>query len=155
MTTASAPDYGVMASSSATPVPEHGPGLEILDDVICRHLLEAAHIGRLGFTSSLLPVVLPVNFVVDGDSVVIATESPSVLRAAVGGHVACIEVDDHDALTHEGWSVLATGRLREVTDRDELAFVEALPLAPWRHLPQPRYVRLPIELLSGRRLQPL
>ena len=53
---------------------------------------------------------------------------------------------------HGGWSVLVTGRLREITDPDELATARRLPLAPWWHRVDQRFVRLSIDLLSGRRL---
>lgn len=134
--------------------PEEVPlGMEAIDPHECLALLKASTIGRLGFTSRLLPTVLPVNFVVDGDSVVLCTESGSVLSAAIAHDVACLEIDDHDDVNHEGWSVLGVGRLSEIDEVDELERVRRLPLQPWRPLQDPHFVRLPLELLSGRRLR--
>ena len=45
-------------------------GMEVLGDDECRHLLDAAPIGRLGFVDQGSPVILPVNFTLDGRSIV-------------------------------------------------------------------------------------
>lgn len=134
-------------------VRSHVPGeLEELDEGECRELLGQAAVGRLGLSAASLPVILPVNFVVDGDSIVFRTGAGLKLSAAAAGDVACMEVDDIDTFGHGGWSVLVTGRLREVVDLDELDAVAQLPLAPWWHRVEQRYVRLSMDLLSGRRL---
>ena len=131
----------------------HVPGeLEVLAEHECRDLLGRASVGRLGLSSDSLPVILPVNFVVDGDVIVFRTGPGLKLSAAAAGDVACLEVDDIDLLGHGGWSVLVTGRLQEITDPAELEAAERLPLAPWWHRADQRYVRLSMDLLSGRRL---
>lgn len=131
----------------------HIPGeLEVLDEHECRELLVQASVARLGLSADSLPVILPVNFVVDGDSIVFRTGPGLKLSAAAAGDVACLEVDDIDTLGHGGWSVLVTGRLREITEPEELEDAKGLPLAPWWHRVDQRYVRLSMDLLSGRRL---
>ena len=46
----------------------HAVMLEVLDEVECRRLLAATDVGRVAFVGpDGFPVVLPVNFVVDGD----------------------------------------------------------------------------------------
>lgn len=74
-------------------------------------------------------------------------------RAAHDAVVACFEVDGFDGLIHNGWSVLATGRLREVDNPEELQRAERLPLASWMSNGMDHYIELGIELLSGRRLR--
>lgn len=131
----------------------HTPGeLEVLADHECADLLATAAVGRLGLSADSLPVILPVNFVVDGDAIVFRTGAGLKLSAAAAGDVACLEVDDIDLLGHGGWSVLVTGRLQEITDPDELDAARRLPLSPWWHHVDQRYVRLSMDLLSGRRL---
>lgn len=131
----------------------HVPGeLEVLTEHECRELLGRAAVGRLGLSADSLPVILPVNFVVDDDSIVFRTAAGLKLSAATAGDVACMEVDDIDTLGHGGWSVLVTGRLREITDPAELVSARQLALAPWWHRVDQRYVRLSMDLLSGRRL---
>ena len=131
----------------------HTPGeLEVLTDHQCRELLTQVSVARIGLSVDSLPVILPVNFVVDADSIVFRTGHGLKLSAATAGDVACLEADDIDTLGHGGWSVLVTGRLQEITGPDELEAAERLPLAPWWHQVDQRYVRLSMDLLSGRRL---
>jgi len=136
-------------TASSTPIRFR---LEILDDTECLRLLEKAVVGRIGLSAEALPVILPVNFALDGRRAVFATEPGTKLAAARHRVVACLEVDGHDSLTHGGWSVLATGRLRELTGA-EAESAATLPVSPWAIVGQPRhYVELGIELVSGRRI---
>jgi nitroimidazol reductase NimA-like FMN-containing flavoprotein (pyridoxamine 5'-phosphate oxidase superfamily) len=132
--------------------------LEVIADDECVRLMRGKPVGRLGLTASALPVVLPINFVVipctspDDHTIVFCTESGLKLDAARQGSVACLEVDEYDGFGHNGWSVLATGRLAEVTDPARMARMRELPLRPWATHAARHYVELPIELLSGRRI---
>ena len=105
--------------------------LEVLDEAECLRLLRREPVGRLGLTASALPVVLPVNFVVDESKLLFATDPGLKLDAAHAGDVACLEIDGYDRWTHTGWSVLATGRLAEITDPARVAKAERLPLQSW------------------------
>lgn len=128
-------------------------GIEILSDAACLDLLNTSTIGRIGLSAGSLPVILPVNFALDGGSVVVATGPGLKLRAAQAHDVACLEVDHHDPVSHLGWSVLVTGRLDEISRPQGLEHAEGLPLAPWRQISDVHYIRLSIDLLSGRRLR--
>lgn len=135
-----------------TIAPEQARRLEILDDAECLQLLAREPVGRLALTASALPVVLPINFVLVDRTIVFASDQGLKLEAARQGTVACLEVDGFDRWRHGGWSVLATGRLKEITDPARLAEAKQLPLSPWA-LSEPRhYVELSVELLSGRRI---
>ena len=50
---------------------------------------------------------------------------------------------------------MRTGRLEEITDPEQLARAHQLPLSPWALANPDHYVQLPIELLSGRRINRL
>ncbi|HMS87731.1 MAG TPA: pyridoxamine 5'-phosphate oxidase family protein [Acidimicrobiales bacterium] len=128
--------------------------LLVIDETECLHLLHGSHLGRLGFTARSLPVVLPVNYVVDGTRVVFTTDSASILAAAIASDVACLEVDDHDDFSHTGWSVLVTGHLSELIDGEADEVTHRVPLPSWRPMPYPHVLGLDIEMLSGRRLAP-
>jgi nitroimidazol reductase NimA-like FMN-containing flavoprotein (pyridoxamine 5'-phosphate oxidase superfamily) len=135
----------------ALPTDSRSRRLEILDDDECLRLLHTGPIGRLGLSAGALPVILPINFTLDGRRIVFATEPGLKLDAARQRAVACLEVDGYDGFEHSGWSVLATGRLEELDDPEELAVAHALPLSPWAASGTARhYVALGIELLSGR-----
>ncbi|MEU3249891.1 pyridoxamine 5'-phosphate oxidase family protein [Streptomyces sp. NPDC006997] len=91
-----------------------------LDQQECLRLLAKAPVGRIVYTRQALPAVLPVNFSLDTDgSVVLRTAPGSDLVRAVDGVVVAFEVDDFDAETQSGWSVVVTGRADLVTDPAE------------------------------------
>jgi hypothetical protein len=130
-------------------------GLELLDDAECLRLLGTEPIGRLGLSAGALPVVLPINFTLDGRRLVFASEPGLKLDAARQRAVACMEVDGFDRFAHTGWSVLATGRLAEIDDPDQREIAATLPLSPWALSGATRhYIELGVELLSGRRIGP-
>lgn len=116
-------------------------------------LLAREPVGRIALTSAALPVVLPVNFTTIDDTIVFASDPGLKLEAARAGQVGCLEVDGYDVIDHSGWSVLATGRLSEITDPDRLTMARRLPLSPWALSDPQHYVELSIELLSGRRIR--
>lgn len=126
---------------------------EVLHEDECLRLLRREPVGRIALTSAALPVVLPVNFVVADGAIVFASDPGLKLQAARAGQIACLEVDGFDVLDHSGWSVLATGRLAEITDAGRLAAAHELPLSPWALTTPDHYVELSIELLSGRRIR--
>src|SRR4051812_8228621 len=92
------------------------PRLDVLPEAECLELLARERLGRLALTSGALPVVLPINFVLVDRTIVFATDPGLKLDAARGHVVACLEVDGFERWRHGGWSVLATGRLGEITD---------------------------------------
>lgn len=130
-------------SGGTDPLDRHG--LEILSDDECLELLTRAPVGRLGFSSGALPVIFPVNIEVQGRRAYFRAADGVKLRAARNHAVACLQVDDYDALEHRGWSVLATGRLH--CAEDEAASVT---VRPWASTIEGELVCLDIELVSGR-----
>ncbi len=128
-------------------------GLEVLDREECIELLSAATIGRIGLSSGALPLVLPVNFCVDGDRIVLRTGTGTKLEAASRHAVVSFEVDDIDPLFHTGWSVVVTGIASPLESAAELDHARDLPLRPWA-TPGDRYVAISLEDVSGRRIGP-
>lgn len=127
-------------------------GLEVLDRDECMSLLESQRIGRVGLSIDSLPVVLPVNYVVDRWQIVFRTGHGSKLGAALQKAVVCFEVDDIDHATHTGWSVVVTGTARRLSGFDA-ASAEALPLEPWSPTAGDQFVAISMELVSGRRIR--
>lgn len=128
-------------------------GLEVLDRTECLRLLASATLGRIAVSSGALPVILPVNFLLDGDQVLIRTSPGSKLEMAAKNAVVAFEVDHVDAFSHTGWSVSVTGTAREVTDAADLARIRALPLAYWAPAPAQDVIRVSTDLVSGRRIR--
>jgi nitroimidazol reductase NimA-like FMN-containing flavoprotein (pyridoxamine 5'-phosphate oxidase superfamily) len=126
-------------------------GLEVLSRDECVELLSAATIGRIGVSSGALPLVLPVNFCVDGDRIVLRTGEGTKLDAASRHAVVSFEVDDIDPLCHTGWSVVVTGIAAPLESEPELDRAKTLPLRPWAPSGD-RYVAISLEDVSGRRI---
>jgi uncharacterized protein len=127
--------------------------IQSLSSEECLQLLSTGSVGRIAVTRDALPVILPVNYAVDGGSILIRTTDGAILRAArAGGAVVAFEVDNLDARTMTGWSVLVTGTLREVTAVSAVLRAEQLPLVPWAGGERRHFVRITPGLLSGRRI---
>jgi uncharacterized protein len=129
-------------------------GLEVLERDECLTLLATATLGRVGVTSGALPAVLPVNFRFDGSRILFRTGVGTKLDAATDNAVVAFEVDEIDPAAHTGWSVVVTGVARELTDPDDLAAAQRLPLARWAPGEDHRVVAVSTEVVSGRRIVP-
>lgn len=127
--------------------------LEVLDEAACIELL-AHHrfVGRVAFVVDDRPIVLPVNYIFDNDSVVFCTGSGTTLNAVAGGADVAFEVDDSVPLRHSGWSVLVRGHAEVVTDRGELARLRRGPLRPWAKGARANWIRIRLEEISGRQI---
>lgn len=140
----------------ASQVDHDWSGLELLSDDDCRSLLAATAVGRLGFVERGGPVILPVNYTVDGRSIVLRTGEGSKLSTAMMQRPVCFEIDDWDPVAHTGWSVLAKGVSDEVLDDDEIARLDRLPVRPWsRPDLRSHWIRIMVEELTGRRIVPV
>ncbi len=128
-------------------------GLEVLDRGACLRLLSTVPIGRIGLSAGALPVVLPVNFVLWNEEVVVRTGSGGKLNAALVNSVVAFEADHYDGLSHTGWSVLLQGSSREITDPLEIEAVRRLPLRPWVEPGKDRFISIAADLVSGRRVR--
>ena len=128
--------------------------VEILTEAECRELLDRHHFGRFGFVDyvGVLPSIIPVNYLLDDDKVVIRTDAGSKLAAALRGAPVALEVDGVDETRQVGWSVVVRGRAEEVTDEYQLAELRQTPLLAWHPGPVPRYVRINPSQVIGRRI---
>jgi nitroimidazol reductase NimA-like FMN-containing flavoprotein (pyridoxamine 5'-phosphate oxidase superfamily) len=130
----------------------HRPGLTVLSEQECQALLAASQVGRVLVSLDAMPAAFPVNFCVVGHDIVFRTAPGTKLSAAVEHTVLGFEVDDIDFVHRSGWSVLAVGMSRVVTDEDEIAELDAVGLDSWWNLPFARYVRIEVQRISGRRI---
>ena len=121
----------------------------------CRRLIQAGGVGRVAFRGASDVHIVPVNFVVDGDSIVFRTAPYSELGENGPGKRAAFEVDQLDTARRCGWSVVAKGRLHVISAHPE---VVALRLDndpdPWADGVRRLYMRLPWRELTGRQLEP-
>ncbi|MFI7613481.1 pyridoxamine 5'-phosphate oxidase family protein [Nonomuraea terrae] len=127
-------------------------GLQVLSREECFALLAAAPIGRIVFTDRALPAVQPVNFHLDGRTIVIRTATGSKLAAATRHAVVAFEADEFDTELRTGWSVTAVGQACEVTDPAEIDRLAALPLTTWAPGSRDHFIVVAAEQVSGRRI---
>lgn len=120
-----------------------------LDQCLAR--LAEHHVGRLAVVVDDQPLIFPVNYALNGRSIVFRTDPGTKLHAAVGRRVA-FEIDSADALYHDGWSVLVTGTAVEETDPLRLQQLEALPVRPWGPGPKSHWVSVRNGAITGRTL---
>lgn len=141
---------------SLPPVPDRAgdrpPSLVELTRQECLTLLNVATVGRLGTAAAGRPAILPVNYVVHRDEVLVRTGVGTVSAAAVSDQVVAFEVDEIDHVRRSGWSVLVTGPVRLVTDLDEVAWGLLLPLRPWAPGPKDLFIAIAMEEVTGRRV---
>jgi uncharacterized protein len=119
----------------------------------CRELLGAGLVGRVAVCTPVGPYVVPVNYAVVEDSVVVRTTPHSLLGTHGRDAVVALEVDQFDYERQRGWSVVARGRADAVTAADELQHIRRSwePNA-WADGPRNLFLRLRWSELSGRRL---
>jgi nitroimidazol reductase NimA-like FMN-containing flavoprotein (pyridoxamine 5'-phosphate oxidase superfamily) len=126
-----------------------------LSSSACREKLEKAIIGRIAVSVDALPVVLPVNFAVVGDSIVIRTTVGTKLSAAAHHAVVAFEVDDYDEKSEVGWSVLVQGTAREITLPDRVEQMRQLPLRPVSEEgSEDKFIEVEMQIVTGRHVEP-
>lgn len=128
-------------------------GLESISREECLRLLAGDEIGRLAVIDGRTPVILPVTYAMDGEAVVFRT-GPGVKLDAGPRSPASFEVDAIDRERHTGWSVVVTGRLREVTDYEgeTLERLRRLDVSPWAGGARDHWMRLEPTRITGRRI---
>jgi len=125
--------------------------LEILPFDLCLRLLATVPVGRVGFLTDGEIVVLPVNFVMDGQDPVFRVAFGSKLSAAEGHAVVAFEADSYDERSRSGWSVLVNGRAQTVDDAAEIKRLDGLGLEPWASAAdRPFWIRIRPASVSGR-----
>jgi nitroimidazol reductase NimA-like FMN-containing flavoprotein (pyridoxamine 5'-phosphate oxidase superfamily) len=114
----------------------------------CFRLVATLEVGRIAVAGSgLAPLVVPVNYVLDGDTIVFRTDEGSKLLALLE-NPASFQVDFLDSFHRTGWSVLIQGAVEEV-DGDQLTHLALHPWAPGRKV---HWLKLVPFVVTGRRL---
>jgi hypothetical protein len=127
--------------------------LEILGREESTRLLATDSIGRLAVVVANTPLVVPVNYALDGEAVVFRTDPGTKFDKGSRAR-ASFEVDSFDRTERTGWSVVVTGRLEEVTHFDAATFerVRGLDVDPWAEGEKAHWMRLVPDRVTGRRI---
>ena len=119
----------------------------------CTELLRSGLVGRVAFTTPTGPHIVPVNYAVIDDAIVIRTSPYSLLGTHGRDSVLAFEVDLVDYERQHGWSVTARGRATAVTDTAARRRVrEAWAPRPWAVGARTSILSIAIGELSGRQL---
>jgi nitroimidazol reductase NimA-like FMN-containing flavoprotein (pyridoxamine 5'-phosphate oxidase superfamily) len=135
--------------------------LEHLDQAECMRLIAPGGIGRLCFAGQFDLTVLPVNYVLHNGMIVFRTvpggTTEEDLRTSIGvAHAeyrVAFEVDDFDAQTREGWSVLVQGPAHHLDSDEDRAEAEAIGLQTWAGSNRDHFIRITPARVTGRRIR--
>ena len=132
------------------------PTMQVIPTDECYRLLATHELGRLGVVAEHYPLIIPVNYGLDGTTIVIRTHPGTTLSAAAHANVT-FEVDEIDRRSRTGWSVLVRGLAEEVGDEhraDLVARTHAGDVEPWAPGEHGNWLRLIPHEISGRRIVP-
>ena len=117
----------------------------------CLRLLASQSIGRIAVADfNAAPLVVPVNYRLDGEAIVFRTDYGSKFRLAVlGEQPVSFEIDGVDPGRRTGWSVLLQGNAAEIDEPEG----ERLSLQPWAPGRKSHWVRVAPGSITGRRIR--
>ena len=119
----------------------------------CEQLLRAGLVGRVAACTPDGPHIIPVNYAVAEDAIVLRTTPYSLLGSHAKGSVLALEVDQFDYEYQRGWSVVARGRCDVVVDPAQLEHIrETWNPTTWAKGGRTLYLRMRWTEITGRRL---
>ena len=119
----------------------------------CERLLRSGVAGRVALATSTGPQIIPVNYTVVDDAIIIRTSPYSLLATYGRDTMLAFGIDGFDAEHERGWSVQARGRVEVVTDRAVLERIRAVAdPRPWAAGTRSVHLRLRWTELTGRRV---
>jgi len=127
-------------------------GIEVIEREQCLDLLRAGDVVRVAVVDSGHPVIFPVNYAMDGETIVFLTAEGTKLDASLRGGPVSFEIDETDRGARTGWSVIVTGWARVVTAPDHVARLQGLGLQPWSEHRKDNWVAIQPERITGRRV---
>ncbi|MEV6211611.1 pyridoxamine 5'-phosphate oxidase family protein [Kitasatospora sp. NPDC051914] len=126
------------------------PRLVRLTEQECWDRLGTHGVGRIALQGEPYPMVLPVNYTVDGRTLAYRTSDFGAAASAAGTAVA-FEVDHVDDRRSTGWSVLVGGRAERVDDPGAEQQLAALATTePWAGGHRNLWIRIVPATVTGR-----
>lgn len=119
-----------------------------LSDHECWDRLAEQQLGRLVTRVGEVIDIFPVNYTVDGESLVFRTAEGSKLTEIAINDEVLFEADEYTET--DAWSVIVRGSARRLDTVEEVAAADRLPLQPWVPTVKYNYVRITPASLSGR-----
>lgn len=129
------------------------PEARELDRQECERLLRAGIVGRVALSTPEGPHILPVNYAVVDDTIVVRTSAYSILGTYGRNAMLAFEVDHMDHDRRAGWSVVARGRGWAEVDPEQVTRIRnGWQPRPWAAGNRNLYLRIRWESLTGRAL---
>lgn len=129
---------------------ENPPAISRVSTDECWNLLRRSGVGMLATAAAGRPDLFPVNYLVDGRTL--------LFRSAPGTKVAALEVQPHAAFGAQSadddghWSIVIRGRIDMLTDQAEIVGSGALELVSWAAGSKRVFMRLTPDSVEGRRV---
>jgi hypothetical protein len=117
----------------------------------CFELLAEKVVGRVAFVDDDGPVVLPVNYALDNETVLFRTSASSSMVGHLRNGTVAFQVDEADEVTESGWSVLVRGVATFEQPKGTGPANHPRP-SPWVQGSRNLVVRISAHVLTGRRL---
>jgi nitroimidazol reductase NimA-like FMN-containing flavoprotein (pyridoxamine 5'-phosphate oxidase superfamily) len=127
-----------------------GPVTEITDTESWA-LLESSSFGHLGLSVDDRPEVFPVNYAVDGTTILFRTAAGTKLHSLVANRFVAFEVDSEGPAGT--WSVVTKGTAAVLIDAEDSAAADLVAFPPWIPTVPYVYVRITPETIRGRQFQ--
>lgn len=118
-----------------------------LDEDECWEFLRSQELGRLAFQLAGEVHIVPINYAVDGRTLLFRTAPGEKLLSVVLGTSVAFEIDEFTE--DQARSVVVRGSVR-LLEEDEAHRAELVPLRPWVGTPKYDVVELRPEVTSGR-----
>jgi nitroimidazol reductase NimA-like FMN-containing flavoprotein (pyridoxamine 5'-phosphate oxidase superfamily) len=131
-------------------------GLDEIEPAECWRLLATQAVGRVAVIAGDYPHIVPVNFALDGKSVIFRSNAGTKLTAVHRSNVT-FEVDELDHVHRRGWSVVIQGVAQEMEDTANPGLAQRAAeagLEPWAPGRRNYLVRILADRITGRRIRP-
>ena len=112
------------------------------------NLLETNEFGRLALSVSNQPEIFPINYVVQGSTLLFRTSQGTKLAALTINESVALEIDGYDDLG--GWSVVVKGDAHAADWGDDYNEADVAGLRPWVATRKPVFVRVTPSQITGR-----
>ena len=122
--------------------------VDILTESECWERVRVQELGRLVTRVQDVMDIFPVNYVVDGDSILFRTAAGSKLFELTVNDEVLFEVDDHTDT--DAWSVVIRGHAETLDTSEDVERADGLGLRPWVPTLKYTWVRVVAQAVTGR-----
>ncbi|MBP2414838.1 hypothetical protein JOF48_003637 [Arthrobacter stackebrandtii] len=130
---------------------EVAPKAEVLTTAQCWKLLSETSVGRLAVNVDGRPDVFPVNYRVDGETLIFRTGGGTKINAMNEDANVALESDAVSGEFGLAWSVVVKGRAEAAAVDNPALNSKVHGFFPWQGVGKERLIRIVPETVTGRR----